>query len=735
LSPYEAVLRSFVYFGRVTADELSAARSALELAVERAPEFADAWAMLAVLCAQDYGQGFGLLTDPLASGAAAARRAVEVGPSNHLAHFSLAQVLYFQKERQAFRIAAERTAALNPMDGNSIAFMGELLVYSGDFERGLALAGRAKQLNPNHPGWYWYANYYHAYLKGDDAAALEFAHKVNLPKHWGQHVALAAALGQLGESSAAAKAVRNLLEVRPDCAAAARHDFEKWWESEYVERLIDGLRKAGLDVPAPARTEPAEKPAAAVAIAVLPFADMSPGHDQEYLCEGMAEEIMSALVRIEGLRVAARTSAFRAQREGGDPRAIGERLGVGFILEGSVRTAGARLRATAQLIEVESGFQLWSERFDRETADIFAVQDQIAAGVVEAVKARLAPGTRTVPARPQPTNLEAYRSYLKGRSLRGKEHHSEALRAFEDAVHLDPSHAPSWTGLAEITVLAAAFGMIPPRDACARAREALATAMQLQGESAEGHHVEGFVAWIERRWQAMEVAWLRAIELQPTHVLSLASFGIVLCTRQRLDEALPFFERAREADPLASFPYALTGMGYLNCGRPREAERYLEDALAFEKDDATALDSSGMAKVTLGRVDEGIAALEHVVAVSHRAPHFLGTLGWAFATAGRTGEARTLLEEIRARPPAAPTVVSEAWLLGALGEVEAAFDVIVRAEEECQAYLYFTGLPGFDPLRTDPRFAALEKRLGLTGRTSSPRGKTSKDAGGAAEQR
>ncbi len=99
--------------------------------------------------------------------------------------------------------------------------------------------------------------------------------------------------------------------------------------------------------------------------------------------------------------------------------------------------------------------------------------------------------------------------------------------------------------------------MIPPRDACATAREALATAMRLQGESAEGLHVEGFVAWIESRWAAMETAWRRAIELQPTHVLSLASFGIVLCTRQRLDEALPFFERARQADPLASFPYAL----------------------------------------------------------------------------------------------------------------------------------------------------------------------------------
>ena len=120
-----------------------------------------------------------------------------------------------------------------------------------------------------------------------------------------------------------------------------------------------------------------------------------------------------------------------------------------------------------------------------------------------------------------------------------------------------------------------------------------------------------------------------------------------------------------------------------------------------------------MARVVLGRLEEGIAALEHVVAVSHRAAHFLGTLGWALATAGRKGEARTILEELRARPPAAPAVVSEAWLLGALGEVDAAFEVVARAEEECLAYLYFTGLPGFDPLRSDPRFGALLERLEL----------------------
>ena len=255
--------------------------------------------------------------------------------------------------------------------------------------------------------------------------------------------------------------------------------------------------------------------------------------------------------------------------------------------------------------------------------------------------------------------------------------------------------------------------MIPAREACATARKALATATELQGESADALHVEAFVAWIERRWAAMEAAWRRAIELQPAHVLSLASFGCVLCTRQRLEEGLPLLDRARRADPLSSFPYQLTGGSLLNCGRPQEALRFLEDALSFDRDDAAALDNAGQARVALGRLEEGIATLEHVVAVSHRGAHFLGTLGWALATAGRKDEARTILEELRARPKGSPAVVSEAWLLGALGEIDAAFDVVAQAEEEHVAYLYFTGLPGFDPIRGDPRFRAFEARLGL----------------------
>jgi TolB-like protein/Tfp pilus assembly protein PilF len=720
LSPYEAVLRSFGYLQRVTPEDLAAARSGLESAVRKAPDYADAWAMLAFLCVQEYGQGFKLQADPLTSGSIAARRAVEAAPSNPLAYFSLAQALFFQKEFQSFRNAAERAVALNPMDGNSIAFLGELLTYAGDSERGLALAGRAKQLNPHHPGWYWYADFYDAYRRGDYRGALGFAIKANLPGHWGMHAALAAAHGQLGEREAAAKALRDLLKLRPGFAADVRTEFEKWWEPAYVEAFLDGLRKAGLEVPSAERADSAAKPVAAVAIAVLPFSDMSSAKDQEYLCEGMAEEIMNALVRIDGIRVASRTSAFRARQGGGDLASIARALSVGHVLEGSVRTAGTRLRVTAQLTDVASGYQVWSERFDRDAADVFAVQDEIAAGVVEAVKARLAPGARTIQPRPQVHNLEAYRSYLKGRHLRGKEDFGGALGAFEVAVLLDPAHAPSWTGLAEITVLSAHMGMIPPRGACTAARKALATAKDLQGESAEGLHVEAFAAFLERRWDAMETAWRRALEIQPDHVLALGSFALSLCARQRLDEALPLFERAREADPLASFPYTLAGWGLLVSGRPEEGLRHVEDALTFEKEDASAISASCMANAALGRLEEAIAAGEHGVAVSRRAPFFLGVLGWALATAARKDEARKILEELRARPAASPTAVSEAWLLGALGEIDEAFDVLARAEEEYQGLLCYTGLPGFDPLRADPRFGALLTRLGLPPASRAP---------------
>jgi TolB-like protein/predicted Ser/Thr protein kinase len=736
LTPYEAVLRFFLYQQRVSAEDHRVTRAALEHAVELASGSADAWAGLAVILLDEYRHGFDPRPGSLDRALEAANRAVDADPTNQLAYSSLAQIHFYRRETGAFRATAERAFALNRRDGNTLADLGLRFGDSGDWPRCLELTRAAMALNPHHPGWYRFGEFLDHYRRGEYAEALSVAEKINMPGYYADPLALAASHAQLGNAATARAALKDLLQLQPDFVSKGAEILDKrlYSQPELVARLMDGLRKAGLDLPskdaagasAPAvqpgtasRSGPSSAPLvggdhAGVAIAVLPFSDMSPAQDQQYLCEGMAEEVMNALVRIDGIRVASRTSAFRVSREEKDLAAIGHALSVEHVLEGSVRTSGRRLRVTAQLSEVATGYQLWSERFDREVEDIFSVQDEIATGVVEAVKARLAPGARSVRARAQARNFEAYRSYLLGQHLRyAKEDHGGAARAFQEAVRLDPTHAPSWTGLAESLTLMAHMSLIPADEACARAREALATAMELQGESADGLHGEAFVAFIERRWKDMEASSRRAVELQPTHVPSLGVLGMVLSLHQKPDEAAPFFERGREADPLASFPYMLTALGLLTVRRHQDAHRYAEQALVFEKDDASALFCAALANVALGHFEQGIAEAEHGVAVAHRGGDFVGLLGWALATAGRKDEARTLLAELRTRPTEAPQIVSEGWLLGALGEVDAAFEVFARAAEQNQLWLYYSGVPGFDPLRADPRFPALLARLGL----------------------
>jgi TolB-like protein len=249
LSPYESILRGFAHFQRVNAEEHAAARAALERAVQQAPDQADCWAMLSMIYKEEYTHGFNVLPDPLGRALAAARRAVEAAPSNHLAYHALAAAQFFRHEIPAFRIAAEKAIALNPMDGFTAAYIGFLLAYSGEWDRGCALTQLALRLNPHSPGWYWFASFFDAYRKSDYPAALDFALKVNMPGFWRTNFALAAVYGQLGEQESARNAVHQLLILKPNFTAEAREELAKWWDPQLIEHLIDGLHKAGLEIP------------------------------------------------------------------------------------------------------------------------------------------------------------------------------------------------------------------------------------------------------------------------------------------------------------------------------------------------------------------------------------------------------------------------------------------------------------------------------------------------------
>jgi tetratricopeptide (TPR) repeat protein len=205
--------------------------------------------MLSMLYREEYAHGFNLKPDPLGRALAAAQRAVELAPSSHLAYHALASTLFFRREFPGFRNAAERAIELNPMDGFAGGYLGFMIAYAGDWDRGCAVAHHSMtRLNPHHPGWYWFPFFFNAYRKGDYSAALEIAAKINMPGFWRTHVAFASAYGQLAQYNAAGDAVGNLLAIKPDFAANAREELSKWWDSDLVERLVDGLRKAGLAV-------------------------------------------------------------------------------------------------------------------------------------------------------------------------------------------------------------------------------------------------------------------------------------------------------------------------------------------------------------------------------------------------------------------------------------------------------------------------------------------------------
>jgi TolB-like protein len=253
ITPAEAVIRALGYFQSFSSEDHAAARTVLEHTIELAPARADCWAMLSLIYAEDFAHGINLHSDSLQRAFTAAQRATEIDPSNHLAHHALASVLFFRKELHAFRAAADRAIALNPLDAFTIARLGFLIACSGEWSLGCALAARAHDLNSHRPGWYMLAHLLNAYHKRDYAQAIDLGHRIAMPDFWQTSLVLAAAYGQIGQLENAAPFLRTLHAARPGFVPNAREELSKWSNPDLTEHLISGLSKAGLETAAAAQ--------------------------------------------------------------------------------------------------------------------------------------------------------------------------------------------------------------------------------------------------------------------------------------------------------------------------------------------------------------------------------------------------------------------------------------------------------------------------------------------------
>jgi TolB-like protein/tetratricopeptide (TPR) repeat protein len=458
-------------------------------------------------------------------------------------------------------------------------------------------------------------------------------------------------------------------------------------------------------------------------LAVLPFANLSGDKENEYFSDGLAEDIIDALTQVDGLRVMARTSAFAFRGKEQDVREIGARLNVEHILEGSVRRSGTRIRVSAQLVKASDGYHLWSQHFDREMKDIFAIQDEISQAIVEKLRVRLAGGSPLVKGHTE--NLAAYDLCLKARYhiFKLTQEGREAGRRYcEQAIALDPNYALAYVVLAESYFWSAFWGSTDPREGFPGAKSAALQALRLDDTIADAHSALGSVlAAGEYDWLGAEREFRRAKELSP----SSAAVGYdyhwwyamyFLLPLGRVEEALIEMRRGLDRDPLDPFYNSL--LGYL-----LYASRQFDPALVQLRHtidlDPTFFFAHWFLSLLYaceGRLDEAIAAAEKANELSGANAITLGNLGKVYGLAGRTEAARQLLEELtqRQRSTYVPAYAFLALHSG-LSERDQALEWMARGVEEHDPIM-MTSLrisPSYDTVRSHPAYKALLRKMNL----------------------
>jgi TolB-like protein/Tfp pilus assembly protein PilF len=452
-------------------------------------------------------------------------------------------------------------------------------------------------------------------------------------------------------------------------------------------------------------------------LAVLPLKNLSGDPTQEYLADGMTEALIGRLSSIHELRVISRTSAMQFKNTPLSLPEVARTLHVDAIVEGSVMRDARRIRVHAQLIRAATDEHFWSETYDRELRDVLALQSDVAQSIARKVEITLTGEEHARLTAARSVSPDVYESYLKGRF---NKHNSKAelersIAYFEDAIKKDPTFASAYVGLADAyDSLGTVFVGAPPAEARQEQMSAARKALELDPTIAEAHVLLADV--LQRRWQwaEAEAEYRRALDLNPSDSAAHIGFARWLLCQGRTDEAVAWAKRARELDPLGN---AGSSIGYIlfEARHYDEAIRAMRAVIGVRPEDASAYWYLGFALIANDQPGEAIPVLEKALSVSDRSPGVMGVLIRAYAHAGRRSDALRILEELKKRSQAGyvPAGAFVNACLG-LGDNEQAFAWMERAYQEQSNILQFLKVhPFFDPLRSDPRFAKLVRRVGL----------------------
>jgi TolB-like protein/DNA-binding winged helix-turn-helix (wHTH) protein/Tfp pilus assembly protein PilF len=454
-------------------------------------------------------------------------------------------------------------------------------------------------------------------------------------------------------------------------------------------------------------------------LAVLPLKNLSGDTTQEYLADGMTEELIGRLSGIRDLRVISRTSVMRFKETQLSVPEITKTLGVDAVVEGSIIREGDRIRVHAQLIRGATDEHFWSEAYDRELRDVLALQSEVAQAIAQRVEVTVTGDEQKGLAAVRPVSPEVYENYLKGRFALNKFNNRSSVEKgiayFNEAIRKDPTFAPSYVGLANAySDLGTVFIGGKAKEERPKAIQAARKALELDPKLVEAHVELANVLQLQWHWTEAEAEYRRALELSPNNAAAYAQFAFWLVSQGRTAEAVAASRRARELDPLAVSGSNLAWMLFY-ARHYDDAIHELRSALAVRPDDVLALWVLGFALVANHHPNEAVPVLERAVSVSDRSPGIAGLLVHAYARAGRRADALRLLEELERRKqtgyvPAAAFV--KAYL--GLGEYDQAFFWLEQAYKEQSNLLQFLKVhPIFDPVRNDPRFTDLVRRVGL----------------------